>query len=73
MDMWLDRNLTPFMAVTTHWIKTTVMQMPQGPQYTLRLWADLIGFQRVPGHHTGMHMAHAFLHVLDHIGITDKV
>ena len=31
MDMWSDINLTPFMAVTAHWIETTTVQTPQGP------------------------------------------
>lgn len=73
MDMWSDPNLTPFMAVTAHWIETTPIQTPRGQQYMLKLRADLIGFQRVPGNHTGEHLAHAFLHVLDRIGIASKV
>ena len=52
MDMWSDPNLSPFMAVTAHWIETTPVETPQGLQHTLKLRADLIGFQRVPGHHT---------------------
>jgi len=68
-DMWSDMNLTPFMVVTAHWIKTTTVQMPQGPQHILKLWSDLIGFQRCPGHHTGEHLAQAFLHVLEGMGI----
>ena len=35
--------------------------------------ADLIGFQRVPGHHTGKHLAFAFMHVLEHLEILPKV
>ena len=73
MDMWSDPNLTPFMAITAHWIETTPIQMPRGQQYMLKLCADLIGFQHVPGNHTGEHLAHAFLHVLDRIGIASKV
>lgn len=73
MDMWSDTNLTPFMAVTAHWIETTIIQTPQGPQHILKLQADLIGFQRVPGCHTGEHLAHAFLFVLKRIGIRSKV
>ena len=73
MDMWSDTNLTPFMAVTAHWIKTTTVQTPQGPQHILKLRSDLIGFQRCPGRHTGEHLAQAFLHVLERIKITSKV
>jgi hypothetical protein len=73
MDMWSDTNLTPFMAVTAHWIETTTVQTPQGPQHILKLQSDLIGFQRCPGRHTGEHLAQAFLHVLERIKITSKV
>lgn len=73
MDMWLDTNLTPFMAVTAHWIKTTTIQTPQGLQHILKLQADLISFQHVPGQHTGEHLAHVFLFVLKQIGIRSKV
>jgi len=71
--MWSDMNLTPFMAVTAHWIETTTVQTPQGPQHILKLRSDLIGFQRCPGRHTGEHLAQAFLHVLERIKITSKV
>ena len=73
MDMWSDTNLTPFMAVTAHWIEMTTVQTPQGPQHILKLRSDLIGFQRCPGRHTGEHLAQAFLHVLERIKITSKV
>ena len=63
-------NLTPFMAVTAHWIEGEEITTPQGPQYKLTLRADLIGFHRVPGRHNGEHLACAFLYVLD---IADKV
>jgi len=61
------------MAVTAHWIETTVIHTADGPQYILKLHADLIAFHHVPGRHSGEHMAEAFLQVLDHIGITSKV
>ena len=73
MDLWTDANLSPFMAVTAHWIEVETVPMPQGAQYNLRLRSDLIGFHHVPGHHSGEHIAHAFLHVLDCIGVTHKV
>jgi len=58
------------MAITAHWIMpTTSTQNPT--QLTLR--ADLIGFIHVPGRHTGEHLAHAFLHTLDRIHVTEKV
>ena len=73
MDLWTDPNLSPFMAVTAHWIEASTQQTLHGPQHTLKLRADLIGFQRVPGRHDGEHLAHAFLHVTDRISITWKV
>lgn len=70
MDMWSDTNLSPFMAVTAHWIEATTQQTSMGPQHILKLRTDLIGFHCVPGRHDGEHLAHAFLHVTDRIGIT---
>jgi len=73
MDLWSDPNLSPFIAVTTHWIETKLKDMPDGPQYDLHLRADLIGFHQVPGSHNGEHLAQAFLYILNHISITSKV
>lgn len=72
-DMWSDTNLSPFAAYTAHWIEGKTVQTIHGPQLTLTLRADLIGFQRVPGRHTGEHLAQAFLVVVDRLGITHKV
>lgn len=73
MDLWTDKQKKPFMAVTTHWLQATLVDTPAGPQYTLKLRTDLIGFLRVPGHHDGEHLATAFLYVVDRIGIAHKV
>jgi hypothetical protein len=73
MDMWSDTNLAPFMAVTAHWIEGTTENTVTGPQHKLRLRADLVGFHRVPGRHTGSHLAQAFLHVIDRIHLAEKV
>ena len=73
MDMWSDPNLSPFMAVTAHWIEAKEISTPKGPQYEINLRSDLIGFHHVPGWHTGEHLAHAFLFVLDCINIAEKV
>jgi len=73
MDLWSDTNLSPFMAVTAHWIETKMTQTSEGPQYELHLRAELIGFHRVPGHHDGEHLAQAFLFVLDRLDIASKV
>lgn len=69
MDIWSDPNHTPFMAVTAHWIES----VSDGLKTTLKLRADLIGFQRVPGHHDGEHLAQAFLFITDHLNITNNV
>lgn len=58
------------MAVTAHWIQATTKD-DQNPQLILR--SDLIGFHKIPGRHTGVHLAYCFLHVLDRIKIADKV
>jgi hypothetical protein len=71
--MWSDSNLASFIAITAHWIKTNVKQTPNGPQYELKLHAELIGFHRVPGRHTGEHLAQAVLYILDRLSITLKV
>ena len=49
MDMWSDPNLSPFMAVTAHWIEAKEVSTPKGPQYEINLRSDLIGFHHVPG------------------------
>ena len=73
VDMWSDPNLSPFMAVTAHWIEGVEEETASGMKLNLRLRSDLIGFQNVPGRHTGEHMAHAFLHITDRLKITNKV
>jgi hypothetical protein len=73
MDMWSNPNLMSFMAVTAHWIEGTTEETVEGPKLTLKLRADLVGFQHVPGRHTGEHMAHAFVHITDRLHIMEKV
>jgi len=65
MDLWSNKNLTPFMGVTGHWIQATRVQNAGSIDIILTLCSDLIGFYNVPGSHTGLHLVHAFLHVLD--------
>jgi hypothetical protein len=71
-DIWTDTNLSPFMAVTAHWIKGDVQHTTNG-LYNLTLQADLVGFIHLPGNHTGEHIAYAFVHVLERIKVTTKV
>lgn len=73
MDMWSDSNLAPFMAVTAHWIQGVWEETVGAKRLVLKLRADLIGFQRVPGRHDGEHLAVAFLFITDRIKITEKV
>jgi hypothetical protein len=61
------------MAVTAHWIQKVTICSSDTPQHVLKLRADLVGFLRVPGRHTGSHLAIAFLYVLDRLDITKKV
>lgn len=57
------------MAVTAHWIEASEKPTPEGTVTSLKLRAELIGFHRVPGRHTGEHLSAAFHHVLKRLGI----
>lgn len=72
-DLWSDSNLSPFMAVTAHWIETKEVSTLDGPQLELKLRSDLIGFHRVPGHHDGEHLAQSFLYIIDRLSLAKKV
>ena len=72
-DGWSDPNQTSFMAVTAHWIEATDEKISTGVKKKLRLRADLIGFHKLPGRHTGEHLAHCFLFITDRIQVTSKV
>lgn len=61
------------MAVTAHWIQASLETTESGPHYTLKMRADLIGFQRVPGTHTGEHLAHSFYYIIKRLGVLKKV
>ena len=72
-DAWSDPNQISFMAVTAHWIQAVEETTPTGVIKKLHLRADLIGFHKIPGCHSGDHLAHCFLFVTDRIKITSKV
>jgi hypothetical protein len=72
-DGWSDPNQISFMAVTAHWIQAIEEKTPTGVKKTLQLRADLIGFHKLPGRHTGEHLAHCFLFITDRIEVTSKV
>ena len=61
------------MAVTAHWIYSCTVETVSGPQQKLEIKAALIGFLKVPGRHTGEHLAQCFMHVLDRYEISEKV
>lgn len=73
MDIWSDTNLSPFMGVTAHWIDMTEINTPGGIRTTLKLKAYIIGFHRIPGRHTGQHLAQTLRFIVDRIGISSKV
>ena len=57
------------MAVTVHWIQVVA---EEGSVKKLQLRTDLIGFHKLPGRHTGEHLAQCFLFITDRLGITSK-
>ena len=61
------------MAITEHWIEVIKVWNAGSIEFTLKLYADLIGFHRVPGQHTSEHLAVAFVHVLDRLNLAHKV
>lgn len=61
------------MAVTAHWIEAVTEKGPSGSKKTLQLRSDLVGFHKLPGRHTGEHLAHCFLFITDRLKITEKV
>ena len=72
-DVWTDQSLNAYMGVTAHWIEGHVNESSYGPKYNLEMRAELIGFYHIPGSHTGEHLAHAFLKVIDRFGLARKV
>lgn len=71
-DAWSDPNQSSFLAVTAHWIEASDEKTTTGLK-KLRLRADLIGFHKLPGRHTGEHLAHCFLFITDRVKVTPKV
>ena len=60
------------MAVTAHWIEAVEEKTDTGLQKKLQLRSDLAGFHKLPGCHTGEHLAHCFLYITDCLNITEK-
>jgi len=61
------------MAVTAHWIESVEEKTCTGTEKKLQLRSDLVGFHKLPGRHTGEHLAHCFLFITDRLKITAKV
>ncbi len=70
MDLWTDENLSPFMAVTAHYIE---VKNVVDSRAVIQLRSRLVGFHRVPGRHTGEHLAQGFIYILDRLGMSRKV
>jgi hypothetical protein len=62
-----------FMAMTAHWIEAVEEKVSSGSQKKLQLRSDLVGFHKLPGRHTGEHLAHCFLFITERLKITQKV
>jgi hypothetical protein len=71
MDLWTDPALTPYMAVTGHWIEA--VKLVGSDMFKINLRTELLGFHRVPGRHDGDHLGRAFLFILDRVGAAEKV
>jgi hypothetical protein len=61
------------MAVTSHWIEAVEEKTAGSSSKKLHLRSDLVGFHKLPGRHTGEHLAHCFLFITDRLNITGKV
>ena len=61
------------MAVTAHWIEAVEEKVSSGSQKKLQPRSDLVGFYKLPGCHTGEHLAHCFLFITERLKITQKV
>ena len=60
------------MAVTAHWIEGLEVKTMTGIRRRLNLRADLIGFCKIPGRHTGKHLAGCFTFILERLKIKQK-
>jgi hypothetical protein len=65
-DIWSSSNMTPYMAVTAHWIAIDMAGH-------LSLKCALIAFHKVWGKHNASNLATVMLNVMDRAGTTTKV
>jgi hypothetical protein len=61
------------MAVTAHWIEAVEVETMSGVQKRLELRVDLVGFHKLPGRHTGKHLAFCFYFILERLKMAQKV
>ena len=67
MDMWSDKPLQSYLAITAHWIGKV-----KGTS-ALQLETAVITFHQVCGDHTSESLANIVLGLLDRAGVTLKV
>jgi hypothetical protein len=65
-DLWTDKNMTSFMAVTLHWIA-------RSHEGELELLTALGGFRWVRDKHSGENIAARFVDILEELDILDKI
>jgi hypothetical protein len=65
MDIWSNKSLSSFLAVTAHWLSIN--------NGKLALRAALIGFHQMRGMHSGNAIALGIFSVIERAGITKKV
>jgi len=67
MDMWSNKPLQSYLAITAHWITRV--------KGTLALWLEmaLVAFHQVCEDHTSESLANIVLRLLDRAGVTLKV
>ena len=66
-DVWTESNkMYSFIAITAHYI----LKDENG---AYQLWHSLIGFEYLPGSHTGDHIAHVLFGIYTRLGITHQV
>lgn len=64
-DLWTDPALNPFMSVTAHWIDES--------EDPWKVECRLIAFKHMPSSHTGKVLGDAFVDVLRHNGLMEKI
>lgn len=68
-DIYTKKGGNPFMSVTKHCITVD----PENP-HKWKLETDQIGFEHIPGSHTGDNIANVLVNIFDRFDITpDKV